>query len=86
MYKEIKEILAKAKEDNVDIGVAYDKLPKTDERKKAFSFLQENQVAILKLHNAGRDEELKVLCNMGLAGVSVWKYIDALYSEGVIER
>lgn len=86
MYKEIKEILEKAKEDKVDIGVAYDKLLRTDERRKAFSFLQKNQVAILKLYNAGREEELKILCNMGLAGVDVWKYIDALYSSGVIER
>lgn len=88
IFEAVEKILEKSKQDGVDIGVAYDKTEKTDDLKKAFEFLQENQIAILKLRSAGREEELKVLCNMATAGadLSIRKYISALYSEGIIER
>lgn len=88
MYESVTEILKKAKEDGADIGVAYDRMEKTDDLRKAFEFLRENQIAILKLRNAGRNEELKVLCNMAVADdkKTIRKYINALYSEGIIER
>lgn len=88
MYELVNEILNKAKADNVDIGVAYDKMEKTDDLRKAFDFLQGNQIAILKLRNTGRETELKVLCNMAVANnkKTIKKYIDCLYSECIIER
>lgn len=88
MYELVTKILNKSREDGVDIGVAYDKMEKTDDLRKAFDFLQENQIAVLKLRSAGRDEELRVLCNMAAADdkKTIRKYINALYSEGIIER
>lgn len=86
MYKLVTEILNKAKADNVDIGVAYDKMEKTDDLRKAFDFLQGNQIAILKLRSAGRETELKTLCDMAAEANKVRRYIGTLYSEGIIER
>lgn len=89
MYENIKKILGKAKETGKDIGVAYDMLSVTDkseELKEASKFLNENQVEILKLHNAGRDAEIKILCEYANEPEKFRKYVEALYAEGVIER
>ncbi len=93
MYELINKIWNKAKEEKCDIGVAYDKLNAEkgtvdEELKKAFEFLQENQVELALLRQKGRTEEIKVLCNMAVAEnrLGIRKYIIALYDTGVIER
>lgn len=88
MYELVTKILNKSREDGADIGVAYDRMEKTDDLRRAFEFLQKNQIAILKLRSAGREEEFKVLCSMAAADdkKTIRKYINALYSEGIIER
>ena len=92
MYDLINKILEKSKKENVDIGVAYDMLVSengADENlKDAWEFLQENQTEIHKLRNAGRENEIKVLCNMAVAKDerAIRKYLIALYDEGIIER
>lgn len=89
MYENIKKILEKAKETGKDIGVAYDMLSVTDkseELKEASKFLNENQVEILKLHNSGRDAEIKILCEYKDKPEKLRMYVAALYNEGVIER
>jgi hypothetical protein len=93
MYDLINKIWNKSREEKCDIGVAYDKLNAEkgsvdEELKKAFEFLQENQVELALLRQLGRTEEIKVLCNMAVAGnkLGIRKYIIALYDTGVLER
>ena len=92
MYKLINKIIEKAGKEDVSIDVAYDMLVAEngadEELKKASEFLQKNEEAIQKLRKAGRDNEIKILCNMALAEhwLEIRKYIIALYNEGIIER
>lgn len=92
MYELINKIIAKAGKEDVSIDVAYDMLVAengaNDELKKASTFLQKNEEAIQKLRKAGREEEIKVLCNMAIIGNNnaIRGYIIALYDTGVIER
>lgn len=92
MYELINKIIEKAGKENVAIDVAYDMLVAengaNDELKKASTFLQKNEEAIQKLRKAGREEEIKVLCNMAIIGNNnaIRGYIIALYDTGVIER
>ena len=93
MYDLINKIWNKSREEKCDIGVAYDKLNAEkgsvdEELKKAFEFLQENQVELALLRQLGRTEEIKVLCNMAIAGdtLAIKRYIIELYDAGVINR
>jgi hypothetical protein len=89
MFENIKKILEKAKETGKDIGVAYDMLSvadKSEELKEASKFLNENQTEILKLHNAGRNIEIKIMCQLKENPEKLRMYVAELYNEGVIER
>jgi hypothetical protein len=92
MYELIYKIIEKAGKEDVSINVAYDMLVAengADEKlKKASEFLLKNEEAIQKLRKAGRENEIKVLCNMAVAEHhnEIRKYIIALYEEGIIER
>lgn len=92
MYKLIYKIIEKSGKEDVTIDVAYDMLVAENgadaELKAAAEFLQENETEIQKLRKAGREEEIKVLCNMATAGDkrAIRKYLIALYDEGIIER
>ena len=92
MYELINKIIEKAGKEGVAIDVAHDMLVAENgadsELKAAAEFLQENETEIQKLRKAGREEEIKVLCNMATAGDkrAVRKYLIALYDTGVIDR
>lgn len=96
MYNEIKTILTMSKDKGVDIGVAADMLANTypynvdDELcaglNDASAFLKDNQVVILKLHNAGMEDKIEELCGLAGDDKAVWKFVDGLYKDGVIER
>lgn len=70
MYKLVKEILEVSKRENVDIGVAYDKIAHTDnygytdELKVAHSFLQDNYKVITTLRNQGEEAEIEKICGI----------------------
>ena len=92
MYELIYKIIEKAGKEDVAIDVAYDMLVAEngadEELKKASDFLRENETEIQKLRKAGRENEIKVLCNMATAEDkrAIRKYLIALYDEGIIER
>lgn len=92
MYELINKIIEKAGKEDVTIDVAYDMLVAengADEKlKEASEFLLENETEIQKLRKAGRENEIKVLCNMATAKDkrTIKKYLIALYDEGIIER
>lgn len=92
MYELIYKIIEKAGKEDVTIDVAYDMLVAENgadaELKAASEFLRENEEAIQKLRKLGRENEIKTLCNMAVAGDkrAIGRYIIALYNEGVIER
>lgn len=92
MYELIYKIIEKAGKEDVTIDVAHDMLVAengTDEKlKEASEFLLENETEIQKLRKAGRENEIKVLCNMATAKDkrTIKKYLIALYDEGIIER
>lgn len=92
MYELIYKITEKAGKEDVAIDVAYDMLVAengADEKlKEASEFLLENETEIQKLRKSGRENEIKVLCNMATAKDkrTIKKYLIALYDEGIIER
>lgn len=92
MYELIYKIIEKAGKEDVAIDVAYDMLVAENgadaELKKASEFLKENETEIQKLRKVGRENEIKVLCNMATAEDkrAIRKYLIALYDEGIIER
>lgn len=92
MYELIYKIIEKAGKEDVSIDVAYDMLVAengaNEKLKEASEFLLENETEIQKLRKAGRENEIKVLCNMATAKDkrTIKKYLIALYDEGIIER
>ena len=92
MYELINKIIEKAGKEDVTIDVAYDMLVAENGADESLSeaakFLQKNEAEIQKLRKKGREEELKVLCNMASAcdEKAIRKYLIALYDTGVIDR
>ena len=92
MYELIYKIIEKAGKENVSIDVTYDMLVAengaNEKLKEASEFLLENETEIQKLRKAGRENEIKVLCNMATAKDkrAIKQYLIALYDEGIIER
>lgn len=89
MYELINKIMEKAEQEKVDVGIAYDMLRTEDtskELKNASEFLNKNQVAIFKLREKGKEEEIKKLCSLASDKNEVWRYTYDLYEKGVIQR
>lgn len=90
MYELVKKILDEAKENNVDIGVAYSYIGNdegyTAELKEAFEVLQDNYEEITALRVKGKDADIKVICDMAKAGNEngVKNYIRNLKLDGVL--
>lgn len=91
MYELVKNILDKAKESNVDIGVAHDYVANekgnTAELKKAHDFILDNYEEITALRVKGRETDIKVICDMQEQGNEngVKKYLRQLKLDGVIK-
>lgn len=68
MYKLVKKILDRAKENNVDVGVAYDYIGNdegySEELKKAHDFILDNYEVITSLRVKNRNTDIKVICDM----------------------
>lgn len=68
MYELISKILDTAKENDVDVGVAYDYIVNEDgyssELADARDFLSDEYETITALRKAGREVDIKIICDM----------------------
>lgn len=86
MYSKIVEIMNKSKEENKDIGVAYDMLRKENpdaELKAAFEFYKKHYFDISKLRQAGRMDLVEKLCSLN-GESEVEAFLAQLKEDGVL--
>lgn len=85
MYNKIVKIMNKSKEENKDIGVAYDMLRKENpdaDLKAAFEFYKKHYFDISKLRQAGRMDLVKQMCDLDES--KVCEFLKELEKDGVL--